>query len=56
MRRTILLLATIALALIVAGGMAWAAPGPPGVMNTVPADEATGLAPPLTSRRSSQRR
>ena len=36
MRRTILLLATIALALIVAGGVALAAPGAPTVVSTVP--------------------
>src|SRR5829696_2934861 len=43
MRRTILLLATIALALIVAGGVAWAAPGAPTVVSTVPADGATDV-------------
>jgi hypothetical protein len=41
MRRTILLLATIALALMVAGGVAWAAPGAPSVVSTVPPNGAT---------------
>jgi hypothetical protein len=43
MRRTILLFTTMALALLLAAGMAWAAPGPPGVVSTVPADGATGV-------------
>jgi Bacterial Ig-like domain len=41
MRRTILLLATIALALMVAGGVALAAPGAPTVVSTVPPTGAT---------------
>src|SRR5919112_3310022 len=41
MRRTILLLATIGLALMVAGGVALAAPGPPTVVSTVPPNGAT---------------
>jgi hypothetical protein len=45
MRRTILLLATIALALMVAGGVALAAPGAPRVVSTVPPNGATGVDP-----------
>jgi Bacterial Ig-like domain len=41
MTRTILLLATIALALMVAGGVALAAPGAPTVVSTVPPTGAT---------------
>jgi hypothetical protein len=45
MRRTILLLAAIALALMVAGGVAWAADGiPPTVRGTVPSNGATDVA------------
>jgi hypothetical protein len=46
MRRTILLLATIALALMLAGGVAWAADGiPPTVVEpTVPPNGATNVA------------
>jgi hypothetical protein len=45
MRRTILLLATILLALMVAGGVALAAPGPPTVVSTVPPNGATLVDP-----------
>ena len=45
MRRTVLLLATIALALIVAGGVALAAEGAPRVVSTVPPNGATGVDP-----------
>jgi hypothetical protein len=46
MRRTILLLATIALALMGAGGVAWAVPDgtPPTVLKTNPANLDTGVA------------
>src|SRR5215217_1959611 len=36
MRRIILLFTTMAVALLLAAGMAWAAPGPPTVVSTVP--------------------
>jgi hypothetical protein len=36
MRRTIILFTTMALALLLAAGMAWAAPGAPTVVSTVP--------------------
>jgi hypothetical protein len=36
MRKTLLLFTTMALALLLAAGMAWAAPGAPTVLNTVP--------------------
>jgi len=36
MRKTLLLFTTMALALVLAAGMAWAAPGPPTVTSTVP--------------------
>lgn len=45
MRRTILLLATIALALMVAGGVALAAEGAPRVVSTVPPNGATSVDP-----------
>jgi hypothetical protein len=43
MRRTLLLFTTMALALLLAAGMAWAAPGAPTVESTVPADRAMGV-------------
>ena len=36
MRKTLLVFTTMALALVLAAGMAWAAPGPPTVVSTVP--------------------
>jgi Big-like domain-containing protein len=45
MRRTVLLLTAMALALLLAGGMAWAAPGAPTVVSTVPPNGATGVDP-----------
>jgi hypothetical protein len=53
MRRTILLFTTMALALVLAAGMAWAAAGPPTVVSTVPltpvppATSPTGVDPTL---------
>jgi hypothetical protein len=44
MRKTLLLLTTMALALLLAAGTAWAAPGPPTVERTDPANGATGVA------------
>jgi hypothetical protein len=41
MRKTLLLLTTTALALVLAAGMAWAAPGPPTVVSTVPPSPVT---------------
>jgi len=41
MRKTLLLFTTMALALLLAAGMAWAAPGPPTVGSTVPPDSNT---------------
>ena len=41
MRKTLLLITTTALALLLAAGMAWAAPGPPTVESTVPPDSNT---------------
>jgi hypothetical protein len=41
MRKTLLLFATMALALLLGAGMAWAAPGAPTVVSTVPPDGAT---------------
>jgi hypothetical protein len=45
MRRTVLLFTTMALALVLAAGMAWAAPGPPTVESTVAPSGATGVDP-----------
>src|SRR5918995_7243232 len=41
MRKTLLLFTTMALALVLAAGMAWAAPGPPTVVSTVPPSPVT---------------
>jgi hypothetical protein len=48
MRKTILVFTTMALALVLAAGMAWAAPGPPTVTSTatVPPPNASGLVDP----------
>ena len=48
MRKTLLLFATMALALLLAAGMAWAAPGAPTVTSTatVPPPNASGLVDP----------
>ena len=43
MRKTLLLFTTVAVALILAAGMAWAAPGAPTVVSTVPPNGATGV-------------
>ena len=58
MRKTLLLLTTMAVALLLAAGMAWAAPGPPTVVSTIPPTATPpqpAWIPPLTSGRSSQR-
>jgi hypothetical protein len=44
MRKTLLLFTTMALALLLAAGMAWAATGAPTVSSTVPANGTTGVA------------
>jgi hypothetical protein len=43
MRKTLLVFTTMALALVLAGGIAWAAPGAPTVVSTVPPDGATSV-------------
>jgi hypothetical protein len=43
MRKTLLLFTTMALALLLASGMAWAATGAPTVVSTVPPNGATGV-------------
>src|SRR5215208_5891791 len=43
MRKTLLLFTTVAVALVLAAGMAWAAPGAPTVVSTVPPNGATGV-------------
>ena len=45
MRKTLLLFTTMALALLLAAGMAWAADGRPTVSSTVPANGTTGVDP-----------
>jgi len=45
MRKTILLFTTMALVLLLAAGMAWAAAGPPTVTSTVPTDGAINVDP-----------
>ena len=45
MRKTLLLFTTMALALVLAAGMAWAAPGPPTVVSTVPPTPAVTTPP-----------
>src|SRR5215208_4070889 len=45
MRKTLLLFTTMALALLLAAGMAWAAPGAPTVVSTVPPNNTTGVDP-----------
>ena len=45
MRKTLLLFTTMAVALVLGAGMAWAAPGPPTVVSTVPPNGATGVDP-----------
>ena len=45
MRKTLLLFTTMALALLLAAGMAWAAPGPPTVVSTVPPTPAVTTPP-----------
>ena len=45
MRKTILLFTTMALALLLTAGMAWAAEGPPTVTSTVPTDGAINVDP-----------
>jgi len=45
MRKTLLLFTTMALALLFAAGMAWAATGAPTVVSTVPPNGATGVDP-----------
>jgi hypothetical protein len=50
MRKTLLLLTTMAVALLLAAGMAWAAPGPPTVVSTVPTSGATNVDPTANIR------
>jgi methionine-rich copper-binding protein CopC len=45
MRKTLLLFTTMALALVLVAGMAWAAPGAPTVVSTVPTSGATNVDP-----------
>ena len=45
MRKTLLLFTTMALALVLGAGMAWAAPGPPTVVSTVPPTPAVTMPP-----------
>ena len=45
MRKTLLLFTTMAVALVLGAGMAWAAPGPPTVVSTVPPNGATFVDP-----------
>jgi D-alanyl-D-alanine carboxypeptidase len=46
MRKTLLVFTTMALALLLAAGMAWAAPGPPTVVSTVPPTPVAPALPP----------
>ena len=45
MRKTLLLFTTMAVALVLGAGMAWAAPGAPTVVSTVPPNGATSVDP-----------